>query len=209
MQYYGVPTGWTVNIGDSRTNNGHAGDGSSQSNDAEIQILKSNLAIYANDYGGSILLDNILDFAGHDSATVNLEVGNEFFAWNNYFGTADSLSNSNLYALNGQPDAEGPVNYNIYAAFNRVVGSSYRIGSGVELVTITLLRPDDENEFLPVNEGNNTLKKSAVKENVFMGYLDGELSLELVEAIGLTLVLFILMPVIVFLYLKYLNHRRK
>lgn len=49
ISYDGAPTGLTVNIGDSSTNNGGSGDGGTQSNDAEMQIgaLLSNPAQFS------------------------------------------------------------------------------------------------------------------------------------------------------------------
>ena len=46
-----------------------------------------------------------------------------------------------LFALNGQPDSEGAVNYDIYIGLNRVIDAlSYpdRIGSGLSKVILTL-----------------------------------------------------------------------
>ena len=43
-----------------------------------------------------------------------------------------------LFALAGQPDSEGPVNYDIDAAFNKVIAGDYRFGTGVGQVTVTL-----------------------------------------------------------------------
>ncbi len=50
------------------------------------------------------------------------------------------IESSWLYALNGQPDTEGPVNNDIYASFNRVIADgSDRFGSGAAKVEVCLL----------------------------------------------------------------------
>jgi hypothetical protein len=69
---------------------------------------------------------------------VVLTAGNEFLSWDNGSGVAGLAVSPYLYALNGQADSEGPVNYDIYAAFNRVIDGNYRIGAGVGEVTICL-----------------------------------------------------------------------
>src|SRR5215475_812728 len=50
VAYKKKAAGWTVNIGDSISNNGFAGDGADQSNDAEMQILDQVLSVYGSDY---------------------------------------------------------------------------------------------------------------------------------------------------------------
>ncbi|WP_197046531.1 hypothetical protein, partial [Planktothrix paucivesiculata] len=67
VQYDGVPTGITVNIGDSSTNNGFGGDGATQSNDAELNIggvigssnIYNDLFIWAHDGAPSPQLELI------------------------------------------------------------------------------------------------------------------------------------------------------
>lgn len=141
--YYGdAPDGWSVNIGDSESNNGYAGDGGDQSNDAEIQIVNGGLAIYGNDY---IPPDQTTDKLRHIRSIVNfvkkdslilLKVGNGLFGWSE----TDQLRSPYLYALNGQKDDEGSTNYEIYAAFNRVIGTDGRSGTGVTHIVVALIR---------------------------------------------------------------------
>ncbi len=150
VEYDGTPTGFSVNIGDSRTNNGQAGDGATQSNDAEAQIRENTLSLFSNDTIGPPSVNRLLvrlpGFASEDS-TVNFEVSDQFLGWDNNSDTSGNLNSPFLYALNGQPDSEGPINYDIFAAFNRVIAggtspSAGRIGSGVDTVTITLRDTD-------------------------------------------------------------------
>lgn len=146
IEYDADPLGMTnVNIGDSQTNNGGGGDGGTQSNDAELNIGRQegdvkDLFIFAHDNAPSPLLKSVPGFVPGQGSQINVTVKNDFLAWNNNQGISGSLSSPFLYALNGQSDSEGPVNYNIFAAFNRVIAGRYRLGSGVGKVTVRLIK---------------------------------------------------------------------
>ncbi|WP_293337890.1 hypothetical protein [Microcoleus sp. CAWBG58] len=45
VDYGETSSGWTVNIGDSASNDGYGGDVGTQSNDAEMQIANGNMAV--------------------------------------------------------------------------------------------------------------------------------------------------------------------
>ena len=148
VEYDDTPQGWTVNIGDSITNNGYDGDGSSQYNDAEMQILNTQLTVYGNDKANELGIEPLQQVNNFvtDGSTVAFEVRNEYLGWDNNSGISDSLNSPYLYALNGQPDSQGLVNYDIYAGFNRVISSS-RKGSGVSKVTVCLESSSDPGCF--------------------------------------------------------------
>ena len=123
------PDGWSINIGDSIGNNGYGGDDNTQMNDAELEIKDGKVTLYANDFGGSGVLETGSDFvegAGDwfditiDDNMVNCESDNY----------PDSLPDNlrvyyegnYAYALSGQADpSRGGVNYEIYIAINRVI----------------------------------------------------------------------------------------
>ncbi|PYQ11732.1 MAG: hypothetical protein DMH00_07515 [Acidobacteria bacterium] len=134
VTYGGAPSGWTVNIGDSATDNGFGGDSATQSNDAEMQVLNTSLSVYGNDatppaVRNMMNLFNAVAAGSH----LTLDVRNNYLG----FGTGD-LRSERLYALAGQADTEGPVNYDIFAAFNRTVYDASRNGTGVTQVIVTL-----------------------------------------------------------------------
>lgn len=141
--YGGEPTDWTVNIGDSSSNNGYGGDGSTQSNDSEMHIINSTLFVYGNDYiPPAATIDGMrkIHAVGNSVAQgdiIKLTVCNEYLAWDSP-NVTDDLSSPYIYGLNGQPDSEGSVNYDIYAAFNRVIANSGRNGSGASSVRVHL-----------------------------------------------------------------------
>lgn len=148
VTYNDVPSGISVNIGDSISNDGYAGDNGDQANDAEVQIANGTLAVYGNDYmnrrdaldGDRQLFD--LPDAVRRNETISLEVSDGRVGIN-YAGGIEVVTSPTLFALNGQPDREGRVNGDIYAAFNRGIagarsGSGFRSGGGVSKVVVTL-----------------------------------------------------------------------
>lgn len=154
VKYDAEPWGLSVNIGDSSTNNGHSGDGVTQSNDAEMQIgvnpdanippaQYNDLFVFGKDGSPNPTLKIIPDVVSKNQ-TISLTVANEYLAWNLPNGTASSLRSPYLYALKGQADQEGSVNYDIYAAFNRSIDGTYRPGSGVSQVRVSVIVPTPE-----------------------------------------------------------------
>jgi peptidoglycan hydrolase-like protein with peptidoglycan-binding domain len=139
-------SGWNVDIGDSNTNDGYGGDGATQSNDAEYQVQNGSDALYGNDTTTlsqtidglrGLYLGSNIDFRGK---TLGIIVGDQTFT-KGYGATIVGMSRrgSNLFALGGEADTEGQINYDIYAGFNRVIsGNPSRIGTGVKKVVITL-----------------------------------------------------------------------
>jgi hypothetical protein len=139
VHYKSDPDGYTLNIGDSRTNNCGGGDGRTQNGDAELEITDGTFFIFQNDYG-RIIPYPFDSFAANIRAgdTVFIEIANEY-AKLQYADQEYEYDDPYLFALNGQPDEEGPVNYDIFAAFNRVIDGDYRNGTGVDFVVIRLL----------------------------------------------------------------------
>ncbi|MCP4661798.1 MAG: CRTAC1 family protein, partial [bacterium] len=137
VEYGASPADWTVNIGDSESNNGGGGDGADQSNDAELHVLGTTMKVFGKGGTPTYPLAEVPGLVQYGTL-LTLDVSNEQLRWHNYNGQADSLVSPYLYALDGQPDSEGPVNYEVYAAFNRTIGTSGRDGSGVTRVRIRL-----------------------------------------------------------------------
>ena len=72
--------------------------------------------------------------------TVALTVSNERVHYRSqHVPISGGIGSPWLYALDGQPDTEGPVNYDIFASFNRVIAGNYRSGSGVGEVKVCLV----------------------------------------------------------------------
>ena len=143
VTYRETPDGLTVNIGDSPSNSGYGGDGGDQSNDAELQMINGELAVYGNDYtpsrkttDGHRQIDYFEDVV-RSGETVSFEISNEQLIVDSAAGY-EEVNSSYLYALAGQPDGEGRSNYDIFAAFNRTIDSGGRDGSGVSEVVVTV-----------------------------------------------------------------------
>lgn len=141
VEYGEAPKGWSVNIGDSRSNDGHGGDAGDQTYSAELQILEDDLSIFGND----LLLPNPLHLALVENVAgagkaVQVEVADGFVGWKSP-GRNDRLASPHLFGLAGQRDTEGPTNRDIYAAFNRTISGRNRTGTGVRRVRIQLIPP--------------------------------------------------------------------
>ncbi len=137
VEYGATPSGWTVNVGDSATNNGGGGDAATQSHDAEMQVYDTTMKMFGSAGTPTYPLGEVSGLV-QSGIRLTLDVSNEQLRWHNYSGEAETLVSPYLYALAGQPDSEGPVNYDIYAAFNRTIAAPWRNGSGVTRVRIRL-----------------------------------------------------------------------
>jgi hypothetical protein len=152
LLYDGEPTGSvSLNIGDSITNNGGGGDAATQSNDAELNIGRQDadvrdMFIQGNDDSGGLVW-RVEDLV-RKGIILDLTVADAFLDWDNNSGNQGSINSPFLFALNGQPDSEGAVNYDIFAAFNRVISGPFRHGSGIGAVTVCLRAASDP-ECLP------------------------------------------------------------
>ncbi|MFN8490164.1 MAG: vWA domain-containing protein [Caldilineaceae bacterium] len=142
VSYGNTPSGLSVNIGDSLSNGGYGGDNGNQSNNAEVQIENNRLSVYGNDYtqpgdtiDGKRQLKLLRDVV-RSGETISLEVSNEHLGINTA-GGIEVVNSSDLFALNGQEDRRGSVNYDLYAAFNRNIAGTVS-GSGVTQVVVTL-----------------------------------------------------------------------
>jgi hypothetical protein len=150
ITYDGDPLGISVNIGDSISNDGFAGDYSHQSNDAELQIgnqktltdpkPSDDLLVYGKD--GTEQARGTQTIAQADgfvkkNETVSFIIANEYISYlNDAYPISGEVQSEWLYALKNQTDSQGSVNFDIYAAFNRVIHSDNRMGSGVGQVII-------------------------------------------------------------------------
>ena len=125
VQFQGPSRDWSFNLGDSSSNNGYGGDGGSTSHDAEMQIVNGQLDVFAS--------DQLVD--GDKHLLKGWPVRGESFKFQISDGRLSgdnglSLQNTALFALKGQEDREGPVNYDLYVGINRVIAGG-RVGSGV------------------------------------------------------------------------------
>lgn len=161
VHYGDDPSGWTVNVGDSPTNNGAGGDEGDTPWDAEIEVTappggEGVFRVHSADLrgGGDVLLDQVLPLG---STTLKLQVCDQEFEAELISADPEAVplrwkmqtSNSqSLFALAGQVhplEVPGRVaDQRLYAAFNRVIhhrsgpADKKRLGTGVRRVEIAL-----------------------------------------------------------------------
>ena len=135
VEYGGLPDGWTVNIGDSETNNGFAGDAGSlpTGQNAEVQILDEDLSVYS---AASAPPVDRLAFAhlALTDGSVRFVVKDQYLSWGQPFTELETPSLQKLFFIPTSPTA--PANRNIFVGLNRVIdpvgaSSSSRNGCGV------------------------------------------------------------------------------
>ncbi|MGH3937156.1 MAG: hypothetical protein ACRDTG_00755 [Pseudonocardiaceae bacterium] len=147
VEYEGVPTAWTVDIGDSPSNDGFGGGGQPNLTDscAEVQVLNSTVSAFKDCGPGNAaplplspalapaplaLKDSSLKFVVEDGY---LSVGQPF---------ANASSTQSFHLPDTTPVGVGTSDGSkIYAAFNRVISldrDANRVGQGVRRVMITL-----------------------------------------------------------------------
>lgn len=133
-EYEGLPRAWTLNVGDSPTNDGHAGDAGTTANDAEMWILDETMAVANNGSNP----DNPLfrQDLSLTNSSMKFVVKNQFLSWGQPYGVLQAPASRQLFAL---PDtsnaAEGS---NIYVGLNRVIANNSRRGCGLRRLLVTL-----------------------------------------------------------------------
>jgi hypothetical protein len=134
-EWEGVPKDWTLNIGDSPTDDGFAGDAGTTTNDAELWILQESMSIADN---GSAPNNPIYkqDLSLTDSS-LNFVVKNQFISWGQPYGFLQTPSTKQLFAFPDTNNAgEGS---NFYVGLNRVIaGPGTRRGCGLRRMLVFL-----------------------------------------------------------------------
>jgi len=133
----GVPKDWTLNIGDSPTDDGYAGDAGTTANDAEMWILQESMSIADS---GSAPNNPILkqDLSLTDSS-LKFVVKNQFISWGQPYGFLQTPSTKQLFTF---PDTSNVADgSNFYVGLNRVVYNapvSGRRGCGLRRMLVIL-----------------------------------------------------------------------
>jgi hypothetical protein len=123
VEYDGLPAGWTVNLGDSPTNDGFGGDGGNADSEAELQILDERLDVYT-----AALAPGVVDQIGHqdlsltDSA-LKIVVKNNYVSWGQPFSFVQTPNQKKLFLVpdNGAAAADRRV---VYLGLNRVISNN-------------------------------------------------------------------------------------
>jgi hypothetical protein len=135
VEYEGLPSAWTVDLGDSPTNDGFAGDAGTTTHDAELWILNENLAL-AN--GGAIVNNpQVFQNLSLTDSTMKFVVKNQFVSWGQPYGYAQAPATQDLFAIPDTSVAAADQRA-IYLGLNRViVNRPDRTGCGARRVLIT------------------------------------------------------------------------
>jgi hypothetical protein len=131
-----APFNWTLNIGDSPTNNGWAGDAGTTVHNAELWILNDSLSL-ANAGGSPGVIDNPLVYNGLAMTDGGMQflIKDQFVSWGHPYQITQSPTNKLLFAI---PDTTMPDDErSIYVGLNRVIdGPSGRTGCGLRTAVI-------------------------------------------------------------------------
>ena len=134
---------WSLDVGDSSTNDGYGGDAGNRFYDAEVEIRDGVLDAYGSDLlGDAPRRMKTWSKAVTQGDTITLEIANEELSFNGPSGPK-YLHDKALFALAGQsdPDNGGQVDYDVYVGVNRVIsGRADRKGSGVGRLKVELIQ---------------------------------------------------------------------
>jgi len=149
IAYEGEPSGRTVNIGDSPTNDGYGGDSWSTRFDAELLVSHRDLLAFGAEHRGSPAESRVFGLSNLPLANrvLELEICDQSvrYAVDELSGFFNTYTSNELIAI--RPATRGgkdAADARIYAAFNRVIHrragrpSHDRFGSGVRRVEISL-----------------------------------------------------------------------
>lgn len=139
VEWEGLPNGFTVNLGDSSTNDAFAGGaGGSTLNCAEAWVLGENLSVATNCIQPPAILNPVA--TAHLSLTdaaIKFVVRDQFLSWGNPYTFLNMAPSKQLFAI---PDTVGPNadGRKIYLGLNRVItGRTDRNGCGARRVLVS------------------------------------------------------------------------
>ena len=136
-EYDGTPAGWTVDIGDSATNNGYGGNDGGPEHAAEVQILNQTLSVY-NDPKIPGQVDNMLNQPlSLTNGSLKFTVSNQTMTVGQPQTVLSTPVTQTLFWIPDPPALTDAERWSIHGAFNSVVnGDTGRQGCGVNNVAI-------------------------------------------------------------------------
>ncbi len=136
-QSLAAPENWTLNIGDSPTNNGWSGDAATTVHNAELWILNDYLFL-ANAGNSPGVIDSPMVYNDLSLTNGGMEflIKDQFVSWGHPYQVTQSPTNHVLFAI---PDTTMPgAERSIYVGLNRVIyGPGSRTGCGLRSAVIT------------------------------------------------------------------------
>jgi hypothetical protein len=139
VEYEGTPWGWTVDIGDSPTDDGYGGNDGTAEKAAEVQVVGQLLSVFDDNSGVYGQVDNLLNQSlSLTNSSLKFGVADQTLAVGQPRTILATPVTKHLFTLPDAADPGGP--YSIYAGFNHVVKQtgdrSNRYGCGARFVTI-------------------------------------------------------------------------
>jgi len=131
-----APGNWTLNIGDSPTNNGYSGDAGTTVHNAELWVLDRRLALAdAGNSPGVIDSPKVYNDLSLTDGGMEFLIKDQFVSWGHPYQVTQSPINKMLFAI---PDPTMPGAENsIYVGLNRVIsGPGSRTGCGLRSAVI-------------------------------------------------------------------------
>lgn len=138
VEYEGLAKDWTLNIGDSLTNDGFAGDAGTTAHNAELWVLGENLAL-ANGSSDAAQINNpqVLQHLSLTDSSMKFVVKDQFVSWGQPYGLAQAPATKDLFAIPDTTVAAADQRA-IYLGLNRVITNRLdRTGCGARRVLIT------------------------------------------------------------------------
>lgn len=121
VQYEGDPEGWTVNVGDSSTNNGFGGDAGTApaGQNAEVQVLDEDLSVFSAADNPAEVEQLLIQHLGLREGALQFVVENQSLSVGQPFSALATPDLGRLFFLPDEVPEDG--NRTVYAGFNRVI----------------------------------------------------------------------------------------
>jgi hypothetical protein len=119
VQYDGEPQGFTLDVGDSDTDNGFGGDSGSlpAGQNAELQIVNDNLSVYSASSNAADLVQLATQQLALKDGALNVAVKDQFVSWGEPYSALSTPVTQQLFFLPATAGADRT----IYVGLNRVI----------------------------------------------------------------------------------------
>jgi hypothetical protein len=136
VEYQGDPEEWTVNIGDSITNNGFGGDAGSlpAGQNAEVEVLDELVRVWSAADNPSEVDALLTQHLALRDGALRFVVQNQYLSWGQQYTALETPDLERLFFLPSAPVA--PENRTIWVGLNRSVATPSRNGCGARRALI-------------------------------------------------------------------------
>jgi len=136
IEYEGLPIDWSLNAGDTITNNGFGGDFGEPESEAELQIRDEILTVFSSGISPGIVDRLAEEHLSLTDGALKIVVRDQYVSWGPPFQFLDTENSELLFKL---PDPAAAEPNAFYLGINRVVDQSLgdRNGCGVRRVLVS------------------------------------------------------------------------